>query len=87
MKIQSFQYIQNQGWSIEKFPELDSTNTLILVFASPAFRTNTKPIQELAQALTVPEKEHNLSWNCPLTRKMWREVDYEYVLLSHSGDR
>lgn len=50
MKIQSFQYIQNQGWSIEKFPELDSTNTLILVFASPAFRTNTKPIQELAQA-------------------------------------
>lgn len=50
MKIQSFQYTQNQGWSIDKFPALDSTNTLILVFASPAFRTNTKPIQELAQA-------------------------------------
>lgn len=50
MKIQSFQYIQNQGWSLQKFPDLDSTNTLILVFASPTFRTNTKPIQELAQA-------------------------------------
>lgn len=50
MKIQSFQYIQNQGWNIQKFPDLDSENTLILIFASPAFRTNTKPIQELAQA-------------------------------------
>lgn len=49
MKIQSFQYIQNQGWNIQKFPDLDSDNTLILVFASPFFRTNTKPIQELAQ--------------------------------------
>lgn len=50
MKIQSFQYIQNQGWNIHKFPDLDSENTLILVFASPTFRTNTKPILELAQA-------------------------------------
>lgn len=50
MKIQSFQYIQNQGWDIHKFPDLDSENTLILVFASPTFRTNTKPILELAQA-------------------------------------
>lgn len=50
MKIESFQYIQNQGWSIPTFPELDSENTLILVFASPIFRANSKPIEELAQA-------------------------------------
>lgn len=50
MKIESFQYIQNQGWSIPTFPELDSENTLILVFASPVFRANSKPIEELAQA-------------------------------------
>lgn len=48
MKIESFQYIQNQGWSIPTFPELDSENTLILVFASPIFRANSKPIEELA---------------------------------------
>ncbi|HAT1758121.1 TPA: hypothetical protein I8Y95_002646 [Legionella pneumophila] len=50
MKIESFQYIQNQGWSIQTFPELDSENTLILVFASSVFRANSKPIEELAQA-------------------------------------
>lgn len=50
MKIESFQYIQNQGWSIPTFPALDSENTLILVFASPIFRANSKPIEELAQA-------------------------------------
>ncbi|KGP63081.1 hypothetical protein EP47_04630 [Legionella norrlandica] len=49
MKIQSFQYIQNQGWSVQKFPELDSENTFILVFASPIFINDTKPIEQLAQ--------------------------------------
>lgn len=50
MKIQSFQYIQNLGWSIQKFPELDSESTFVLVFASPNFRNNAKPIEQLAQA-------------------------------------
>lgn len=36
MKIESFQYIQNQGWSIPTFPELDSENTLILVLPAPS---------------------------------------------------
>ncbi|WP_367607595.1 FIST signal transduction protein [Legionella sp. W05-934-2] len=49
MKIGSFQYLQNQGWNIQPFPDLDSENTLILIFASPIFRADTKPIQELAK--------------------------------------
>lgn len=48
MKIASFQYIEKKGWSIQKFPELDSEKTLVLIFASPFFKHKLEPIQELA---------------------------------------
>lgn len=45
--MQAFQYILDSGWSITDFPDLDSENTLVLVFASPEFLNHRKPIMEL----------------------------------------
>lgn len=49
MEIQSFQYIEGKGFNVKKFPDLDSERTLILIFASPLFKTNPEPIQQLAK--------------------------------------
>ncbi len=52
MKLQTFQYTNkanNKGWSVEKFPELDSDNTLVLIFAAPEFIDNPEPIIELSR--------------------------------------
>lgn len=52
MELQTFQYTDQQGrqgWSVEKFPALDSENTLILIFCSPNFIKNPEPIKELAK--------------------------------------
>lgn len=50
MEIQTVIYNEkiHHGWS-EKFPHLDSEKTLILVFASPDFLNNQKPIHELCE--------------------------------------
>jgi len=50
MESKAFQYIKDEGWTIDQLPkELDSEQTLILVFASPLFRDNPEPIVELAK--------------------------------------
>lgn len=48
MKLETFQYVTSKGWSVKKFPELDSEQTLILIFAAPEFINNPAPIKELA---------------------------------------
>jgi hypothetical protein len=47
MQLETFQYIKNNGWSVDKFPDLDSEQTLILIFAAPEFIHHIEPIQEL----------------------------------------
>lgn len=48
MDLQTLQY--NKGaWSSQSFPNLDSENTLILIFAAPEFMENPVPIQEMVQ--------------------------------------
>lgn len=48
MKLQSFHYKKNAGWSVKTFPDLDSENTLIIVFAAPEFIHHSAPLEELA---------------------------------------
>lgn len=48
MNLETFQYTKGKGWSVPKFPALDSENTLILIFAAPEFSKDPKPIEELA---------------------------------------
>lgn len=49
MELQTFQYKDNQGWSVKTFPSLDSDNTLILLFCSPDFINQPQIIRELAK--------------------------------------
>lgn len=48
MELQTMEYVIKGDWSSKNFPDLDSKNTLILVFAAPEFITNFGPIKELA---------------------------------------
>jgi hypothetical protein len=50
MQVEIFNYTEEKGWSVPSFPMLDSSNTLILIFAAPQFIDNPKPIAELVKA-------------------------------------
>jgi hypothetical protein len=49
MKLETFYYSLDVGWSINALPDLDSEQTLVLVFASPETIQNPEPLQQLAQ--------------------------------------
>ncbi len=48
MEIKTFQFLKNKGWSLKEFPNLDSENTLVLIFAAPEFLDFQEPIIKLA---------------------------------------
>ena len=49
MELQTIQYSMKDGWSVKTLPDLDSEQTLVLVFAAPEFLTQTDPITKLAK--------------------------------------
>ncbi len=49
MKLETFSYTKEDGWSIETFPDLDSEQTLILIFAAPEMIQDLTPLQELSR--------------------------------------
>lgn len=48
MEIKTFQYLKHGGWSLEAFPDLDTENTLVLIFSAPEFIDFQEPIIQLA---------------------------------------
>lgn len=48
MKLETFQY-KGKEWSIKQFPDLDSENTLVLIFSSPDYMNHPEPIQQLVK--------------------------------------
>ncbi|MCW8418979.1 FIST C-terminal domain-containing protein [Fluoribacter dumoffii] len=48
MEIKSFQFLKNKGWNLKEFPNLDSEDTLVLIFAAPEFIDFQEPIIQLA---------------------------------------
>jgi hypothetical protein len=50
MKLSTFSYEAGKRWSVEKFPALDSEQTLVIVFAAPEFIDNPSALSELAAA-------------------------------------
>lgn len=48
MQLQTIHYRKNSGWSVSSFPDMDSPNTLVLIFAAPEFIDDPSAIQELA---------------------------------------
>jgi hypothetical protein len=49
MKLETLKYAHAK-WTPEKFPALDSDNTLVVAFGAPSFRDNPAPIAELGRA-------------------------------------
>jgi len=50
MQLSTFTYRAARGWSVTPFPNLDSEQTLVLVFAAPEYMQNQAPLLELASA-------------------------------------
>src|SRR5258705_7901087 len=49
MKLETLKYAHAR-WAPDKFPALDSDNTLVVAFGAPSFRDNPAPIAELGRA-------------------------------------
>jgi len=49
VKLETFSYTKEEGWSVNTFPDLDSEQTLILIFAAPEMIQDLNPIQELSR--------------------------------------
>ncbi len=49
MKVELIQYTEAGGWQPQSFPDFDSEQTLVLVFASPSFIDKAAPIENLAK--------------------------------------
>lgn len=50
MQVETLQYTAENGWSSPTFPDLDSENTLLLVFCSPEFSKDPAQIKLLAKS-------------------------------------
>ncbi|MGD9591924.1 MAG: FIST signal transduction protein [Candidatus Berkiella sp.] len=50
MKVETFHFNKDSGWSVKTFPPLDSPTTLIFAFCAPEFYNNCAPIQALKTA-------------------------------------
>src|SRR5438128_11815933 len=47
MKLDTFAYSASAGWSVEPLPELDSENTLVVVFGAPELDHVQEPLRQL----------------------------------------
>lgn len=50
MKLETFTYSPPKGWSVDKFPAMDSKQTLVTVFGASGYIDTPAPIQELIAA-------------------------------------
>jgi hypothetical protein len=50
MKLETFVYTRQSGWSVTSFPPLDSDQTWVIVFGGPDFIDAPEPIHEIIRA-------------------------------------
>lgn len=50
MKLETFSYSRESGWSVKPFPALDSEQTLVIIFGASEFFEAPDPIRELGSA-------------------------------------
>lgn len=50
MKLETFSFQPDDGWSVSKFPALDSAHTLVLVFAAPEYMDKPDALTALCKA-------------------------------------
>lgn len=49
MLLETFHFSPSSGWSLPRFPDLDSPDTVVFVFGAASFRTSHGPIEELSR--------------------------------------
>jgi hypothetical protein len=74
MQLATFQYTRGK-WSVEPLPELDSENTLALVFGAPEFYDTPEPIQDLARAYPKARL-----MGCSSSGEIYDELIYDHSL-------
>ncbi|MBY0292085.1 MAG: FIST C-terminal domain-containing protein [Alphaproteobacteria bacterium] len=47
MELETFLYTKEDGWTVKTFPDLDSEQTLILIFSAPEMIHDLSPLKEL----------------------------------------
>lgn len=47
MQVETFTYDEKTGWSVSDFPALDSSKTMVFIFAASKYKENAKPIKQL----------------------------------------
>ena len=50
MRVETFSFFADSGWSVPTFPRVDSAQTLVLVFGSPGFLEDPGAIADLSKA-------------------------------------
>jgi hypothetical protein len=55
MKLETFAYSVERGWSLDRFPAMDSEQTLVMVFGATSFLDNPDPIYELIRAYPLAQ--------------------------------
>ncbi len=50
MRLETFQFQQGRGWSVDPFPAIDSDNTLVIVFGAPSLADDTELFGQLSAA-------------------------------------
>jgi hypothetical protein len=50
MKLQTFAYSADKGWDIHPFPDMDSEQTLLLIFGAASFFDDQEPVKEVIAA-------------------------------------
>ncbi|MCW5878073.1 MAG: FIST C-terminal domain-containing protein [Anaerolineales bacterium] len=50
MKLETFVYTRETGWSVEAFPDLDSDQSIVIAFGSSKFLDDPEPVNQLIQA-------------------------------------
>lgn len=56
MKIESFNYMKDSGWSVKNFPALDSDQTVLFIFGSGEFFASAEHLAELNTAYPLSHK-------------------------------
>lgn len=50
MRLTTFSYDEERGWSLERFPALDSPQSLVIIFGASEFRDEPQPLHEIHQS-------------------------------------
>lgn len=50
MKLETFSYTKQDGWSVAEFPSLDSTRTWVIIFGGPEYIETPQAVQEIIRA-------------------------------------